>query len=196
MEKLFAVHTGFIRVPQASPENSDALALAQRYHPSGYYAAFRALRFVRKTYAARALVDLGCGAGRILILASAAGYPEVAGVELDPDLAHAAKINFESFSKRFRRNSKLTVQVGSAGDFCLADASCAIFLFNPFGSAIFEQFLTLNAVQVQNLDLDLTFILINPRVGEVLERHGFCVVREWRHSEFSRTIRIYRRKMS
>jgi hypothetical protein len=55
-----------------------------------------------------------------------------------------------------------------------------------------EQFLDFNRERMQAVQV--TIVCINPRVGEVLERFGFQTVFEWPHAEFSRVVRVYRRR--
>ena len=192
LDSFLGVDTGFIREPQAGLENSDAIPHAKRYHASNYLAAIRALRFIRKHYGQQTLVDLGCGAGRVLVLAAWFGFTDIVGVDIDPDLVSMARVNFEKYCRRFRSKSRLNLSVVSAARFSLPDKSCTIFLFNPFDDCIFEQFLENNREFVQQGDLK--FVCINPRLGEVLRRFGFDVRHEWSHADFSRIARIYCRQ--
>jgi len=190
-DKFLGVHTGFIRVPQASGDNLDAIPFAQRYHPSNYVAAIRAIRFVRQRYRQSTLVDLGCGAGRVLVLAAAFGYPRVVGVEIDPDLVDLARSNFDRYAKRFRSRSQLSLSTLSAARYSLPESSCTVFLFNPFDPSILQQFMERNLEFIEHGDL--TFVCINPRIHDILGRFGFQVAYEWEHRDFSRIVRVYRR---
>lgn len=71
------------------------------------------------------LVDLGCGKGRVLVVACSYPFAEIIGVELIPQLAAVARRNL-------RTESRCSVVVSDAGSFALPDHATVLFLFNPF----------------------------------------------------------------
>jgi SAM-dependent methyltransferase len=191
VDRFLGIRTGFIQVPIANSAEADALPHAKRYHASNFFPVVRALRFVRRRYPTEIFIDLGCGAGRVLVLASCTGFRTLIGVDIDPGLLECGSSNFDSFRRRFGVKSEVQLENVSAARYEIPCADSTIFLFNPFDPVVMEQFLErnracLNAVQV-------TFVCINPRVGEVLEKFGFQAVHEWPHLEFSRVVRVYRR---
>ena len=77
-------------------------------------------------------MDLGCGKGRALILASEHPFREVVGVELDGELAAVAARNAAIIarSSRGRRSGSWpTPPILPAGDL-------VVFLYNPFGEEL------------------------------------------------------------
>jgi SAM-dependent methyltransferase len=191
LDFVLGIRTGFIQTPNAIDGQTDALPYAKRYHASNFLQVVRALRFVRRKYPADVFVDLGCGAGRVLVLASCIGYQSVIGVDIDSSLLTCASANVDSFRRRFRNKSQVQLHNVSAGRFEIPTQNSTIFLFNPFDPIVMEQFLDFNRERMQAVQV--TFVCINPRVGEVLEKFGFQMVREWPHAEFSRVVRVYRR---
>ena len=192
LDSALGIRTGFIQTPNAVAGESDALPYAKRYHASNFLQVVRVLRFVRARYPADVFVDLGCGAGRVLVLASCGGYRSVIGVDIDANLLACASANVDCFRRRFgSHNSQVQLQNMSAGRYLIPAQNSTIFLFNPFDPVVMEQFLELNRERMQAVQV--TFVCINPRVGEVLERFSFRAVHEWPHAEFARTVRVYRR---
>lgn len=80
------------------------------------------------------LLDVGCGAGRVLAYFVGAALPgHVTGVELDPALAAEAA----AWSARY---PNVSVVAGSALDLPLADYT-HVYLFNPFDTPVLAAFL-------------------------------------------------------
>lgn len=101
----------------------------QAVEPSAFLGAMAHITHDRS---ALTFVDLGCGKGRALILASQAGFKEIIGVEQSPLLSKIARKNLE--------------RVGAAGRVVNADAALfrfpadpvLVFMYHPFGPAIMK----------------------------------------------------------
>jgi SAM-dependent methyltransferase len=81
-------------------------------------------------------VDLGCGKGRPLLVASEFPFRKIIGVELSPDLADVAKRNAAIFAGRFPGRTPVHIVVGDAGNFPMPSGDVVLFLYNPFGAEI------------------------------------------------------------
>ena len=80
------------------------------------------------------LLDVGCGAGRVLAYFAQAGCPgKVTGVELDPVLAAGAQ-------QVAAKHPQAQVKQGSVLDIDLSKYTC-FYLFNPFDTYVLLQFL-------------------------------------------------------
>ncbi|MDO5119263.1 MAG: class I SAM-dependent methyltransferase [Coriobacteriales bacterium] len=80
------------------------------------------------------LLDVGCGAGRVLAFFAHSGFPgHATGVELDPLLADAAR----TWTSRY---DNLDVIQGSALDLDLSPYT-DFYLFNPFSPSVLQQFI-------------------------------------------------------
>jgi len=80
-------------------------------------------------------LDLGCGKGRILLVAAERRFREVVGVELSPDLARVARANIALVATRYPARSPIRVETGDASAFPFPAGDLVIFLYNPFGPA-------------------------------------------------------------
>jgi predicted RNA methylase len=79
-------------------------------------------------------VDLGCGKGRVLILAAEYGFQRVLGIELDSRLVEVARANVRSVQARQQnRMDKVEVLTGDAATFTLPLGPTIIYMYNPFG---------------------------------------------------------------
>jgi SAM-dependent methyltransferase len=81
------------------------------------------------------LVDYGCGKGRVLFMALEAGFREVVGIEIAPELARAAAENVRSYRGRRRAAS---VHGVDAAAFSIPAGPIIAYLFNPFKGPVLE----------------------------------------------------------
>lgn len=78
-------------------------------------------------------IDLGCGKGRALLLASRLPFREVIGIELNPELASIAQHNAERWQSLGQAHSRIRVDVGDATEPPLPAGPALLFLYNAFG---------------------------------------------------------------
>jgi SAM-dependent methyltransferase len=79
-------------------------------------------------------IDLGCGKGRVLILAAHHGFGRVVGVELDSRLVEVARANLRSIraaANGFPDN--VEVVAADAASYPLPLEPTVLYLYNPFG---------------------------------------------------------------
>ena len=112
-----------------------AAANPQVYHyetlPS---AAIRAiLGAVSVNIEAFVLVDLGCGKGRVLMVAAEFPFSQIVGVEIATELAQIARENVRSFRASQKACREIVILQGDARTYEFPLQPLVVFLFNPFG---------------------------------------------------------------
>jgi SAM-dependent methyltransferase len=115
----------------ASPNLSRGI----RYEPT------RALPFRRAVRAARipadgGFVDLGCGKGRVLMLAVLCGFRQVTGVDYSRTMCAAAEKNLAIFRARTQRSFRSRVIASDAADYAFTKEDSVLYLFNPFDAVV------------------------------------------------------------
>ena len=83
-----------------------------------------------------AFVDLGCGKGRPLLVATEFPFREIIGVELSPTLATEARKNAAILQARFPDRLPIRIETGDASTFTYPAGNLVVFLYNPFGEEI------------------------------------------------------------
>jgi SAM-dependent methyltransferase len=79
-------------------------------------------------------VDLGCGKGRTLALATLHGFGRVVGVELDPRLAEVARANLRTLRGRTCSPARgIEVRCEDAARYAIPLEPIVLYLYNPFG---------------------------------------------------------------
>ncbi|MEP7116149.1 MAG: class I SAM-dependent methyltransferase [Acidobacteriota bacterium] len=116
-----------------------------------------------------AFVDLGCGKGRPLIVASEFSFSHLLGVELSPDLASVARRNAAIVAARHPERTPIAIQIGDATAVTAPTDRVAFFMYHPFDR-------DLVADLIRNLERQLAgglrhaFLLYyNPVHGEVVD---------------------------
>ena len=106
-----------------------------RYEPT------RALPFRRVLRAAAipnhgVFVDLGCGKGRVCMLAAMLGFENIVGVDYSPVLCRIAEKNIEVFRARTGRRFQSRIRAMDAADYVFSPDDTVLYLFNPFDAAV------------------------------------------------------------
>ena len=78
-------------------------------------------------------LDLGCGKGRALLVASEFDFRDIIGVELSPSLAAIARANAALLAKQHPSRTAVRVLVADASTFPLPGGDLVVFLYHPFG---------------------------------------------------------------
>ncbi len=86
-------------------------------------------------------VDLGCGKGRPVLLASKLHFREVIGVELNPELARVAEANVAIWREAGPVRRPMRIVCGDATEFQLPSGPCLVHLANPFGAPVMRRLL-------------------------------------------------------
>ncbi len=103
-------------------------------------------------------IDLGCGKGRALLLASRFPFREVIGIELNPQLAAIAKRNVERWQSSRECRSSIGVHLGDAADPPLPNTPTLLFLYNAFAEPLVRQLATrLSSAALTDRTVDLIY---------------------------------------
>src|SRR6478752_7118537 len=86
-------------------------------------------------------IDLGCGKGRVLLMASDYPFQKIVGVEFMPDLVGAAQKNIAGYSSARQQCRQIEALCMDARDFQFPAKPLVVYLFNPFSEATFAQVL-------------------------------------------------------
>jgi len=110
---------------------------AQGYAPVSPQVLISALEAVPVEVSKYTFVDLGCGKGRALFVASQFGIRRIIGVELSPSLVRVARDNVS----RWHRPSDIQIICADASEYQWPRESLIVFLYNPFDSVILSRVL-------------------------------------------------------
>jgi SAM-dependent methyltransferase len=151
-------------------------------HSAGYYATapslFRgSVELWRQTLSGTGyaledytLVDIGCGKGRVLMLATEYAFREVVGVELNPGLVKIARRNLRKWMRRKRAKPPVRIIEGDALTVPLPDGPVALFYFNSFEREMTEMWLARFGEIAANRPWPLDLIYVHPEFDALVRQ--------------------------
>ena len=119
---------------------SPNLAHGIRYEPTIALPFARLLR-VARIPAQGTFVDVGCGKGRVLMLAAQYGFKHVTGVEYSPALCVTARQNLDTIRATRGLQFVATIHAIDAVDYAFQPRDTVVFLFNPFDDTVLRRVL-------------------------------------------------------
>jgi SAM-dependent methyltransferase len=117
-------------------------------------------------------IDLGCGKGRAVLMASELGFREVVGVELHAALAKTAEANVAMWTAAGRAVCSVRIVCQDATEFVFPLGACLVYLFHPFTAPVLKRLIERLEVDFAQRPGMLDLIYFNPEAGELLEAHG------------------------
>ena len=113
-------------------------------------------------YSARdyVFIDIGCGKGRAVMLASDHPFHQVVGVELHPALVSVAQKNLIKWKAFAHACNDIVVLNADALEFAFPDSQVLLYVFNPFDAHLTQ--LLLDRIQAVSLtrsaDIDIIYM--------------------------------------
>lgn len=133
------------------------------YEPTAPYDFFVMMSWLPPEVVRRStFVDIGCGPGRVLLLAAEYGFAEIMGIESSADLCLAAKRNLEQYRCSGRGAGNIRVEHLDVCEYTISDRDCVFFLYNPFGESTMGQFVGMLERSLSKHPRDVFVIYHNP----------------------------------
>ncbi len=109
-------------------------------------------------------IDIGCGKGRVLLMASELPFRRIIGLEFAPSLAEIARQNLGKY--RFGRQGRAPIEVvtGDALDYKLPPEPEVLYFYSPFSPPLLDQIVNNIESSFQQSPRDL-FILFSGVIG-------------------------------
>ena len=107
--------------------------------------------------------DLGCGKGRVLIMAQEQGFQHIIGVELSRKALNICRQNLLRLGA-----STISLIAGSASDVTFPDSPIVVFMYNPFRPPLFNVVLA----RLEEHGYPLFLIYANPEYRRLIEETG------------------------
>jgi SAM-dependent methyltransferase len=163
--------SGFVsehKLPRDEPASTSV-----QYWGSAYWGSQPS--FVRAAIAALpspqtfTFIDLGCGKGRALIVASEFPFRDIIGVELSPTLAKVARKNVQIIENRFPGRTRIVVQERDASTFRFPSGNLVVYIYNPFGKEVLLKVVAALETALAAEHRDIYVIYMHPVLIEYLD---------------------------
>jgi SAM-dependent methyltransferase len=116
-----------------------------------------------------AFVDIGCGKGRPMVVASEFRFQRLIGVELAPQLAQVARTNAATIAARHPDRTPIEILVGDATMVAPPADRVVYYLYNPFSRPLLKALVENVERQLQGRLQHAFFVCYNPVHGDVLD---------------------------
>lgn len=110
----------------------------------------------------KVLVDLGCGKGRVLLIASEYGFREVRGIEFSPSSCGIARNNCLIYKTKTKTNTQFTIIESDVLDYKIRDDEDIFYMYHPFNASILKQVLFNISESLQVKKRKVIIIYCNP----------------------------------
>lgn len=133
------------------------------YEPVNYYTAGWLLDQLKTTDTT--FLDVGCGRGRVLVMAAAYGFKNIIGIDFSQRLCDQAT--------NVCKELPVTITCADARMYEIPDTVGVIFLFNPFDAAIMSEFILRVSESLLRKKRPLTVLYANPQCKDLWLEAGF-----------------------
>lgn len=170
-EKIYGINTtGADELASLAKKGIDT-SHATIYMPISYVLLNTLLKQL-PTKPVKHFLDIGCGKGRILCVATHNGINKVSGVDISKDLCADATANLELTKVQFPLLEYAIFTKDAMNFEIAADVDC-IFLFNPFDVVVMGAVVYNIMESAQENPRDITVIYANPLYQDLFEEEGF-----------------------
>ena len=142
---------------------------AHMYQPT-FGAPLRRLLKELRIPSEKVFVDLGCGKGKVLLVASEFGFKEARGVEISPSLCEVARRNCAIYRSKKKTGTVFSILNSDALDYEIRDDEDIFFLFNPFDAYVLEQVVQNISASLQKHRRKIWIIYRNAVHRDVIEK--------------------------
>jgi SAM-dependent methyltransferase len=118
-------------------------------------------------------IDLGCGKGRTLLLASEHPFKRIVGVEFSPELHRVAQHNIERFRPRAKKCPRIEAVCADATAYEFPPGKLLVYMFNPFGEPVMRPVIGNLERCLRQAWRETYIVYLRPTAGSVLEEFPF-----------------------
>ena len=162
------------------PESLDELTIIEGdlsksspYEALNFFILENLLENFRKLFPEeKGLIDVGCGKGRVMIVAAHYGFNKITGIDFAKELCAAAEKNVNKIKTQFPGITfKIICQ--DILNYQIHPDDQVFFLFNPFNKEVMEIFVENINKSVKEKPRTIYFMYANPQQIDVLLQNGY-----------------------
>jgi SAM-dependent methyltransferase len=181
-DKKWGVRTvGIIEHPRESTNPLHRSAVC--YEPTSPRVFRQIMRSIGCLTAPYVFYDMGCGKGRVLLMASQYSFKRIVGVEFCHELVGVAEDNVRRLQATNVNSTQTQVVCSDAAAYRFPDENAVIFFFNPFTEVIMSK--VLENIRLSARDTKDRYIVYNNPVLENLlsnPEHFSLIVKKRKYS--------------
>jgi SAM-dependent methyltransferase len=148
---------------------------ASRYEAVNFFLLEKLLENFRKLSLTTSIVDLGCGKGRVLVVAAHYGFIDITGIDFALELCQEAERNMEKVKSKFPQ-IQWNIVNSSVEEYDIMPRDSVFFMFNPFTEEIIRIFLIKLEKSCQKHPRTTYFLYASPQYKELLTNNGYEII--------------------
>ena len=148
------------------------------YEAVNYYMLEKLLKAFRGISSETSVVDLGCGKGRVMVVAAHLGFKNIIGIDFAKELCQEAAQNMERTHASIKDIDWKVIQVNVL-DYSIQPDDAVFFMFNPFVDETVNKFLDNLETSCAQNPRKTWFLYASPLHATVLQQRGYVTV--YRH---------------
>jgi SAM-dependent methyltransferase len=153
--------------------SGDSARHAQGYQATSVEAFLAILGSIAVQHERFTFVDIGCGKGRTLLLASHFPFRHIIGVEFSPQLVATAQRNVGVYRDPQQKCRSLEVVCADAAQYRLPEGDLLLYMYNPFDAPVMERFLENVRRAGMGRDAEIRIAYVNPVLKPMLDGSPF-----------------------
>lgn len=114
-------------------------------------------------------IDLGCGKGRALLVASEFHFRSIVGVELSRTLATIARRNAQIIKTRFPDRTDIVIREGDACAFQIPSGNIVVYLYNPFGEGVLLKVIAALEAAIAAEQREVYVVYMHPSLSDCID---------------------------
>jgi len=117
-------------------------------------------------------VDVGCGKGKVLLMAMDYGFHHITGIEFASELCEAARKNVETVRRRKGLRCSIEILECDAAGYVVRPQDTVFYIFHPFDDFVMSIFIDNVVASVKSHPRPIWLIYSYPAHGKVVEKHA------------------------
>ncbi|HYM92788.1 MAG TPA: class I SAM-dependent methyltransferase [Chitinophagaceae bacterium] len=174
-EKKYSIQTTGADELKHLGKNGIDISHATIYMPVNYYILEILMKEIRKLSSSEKILDLGCGKGRVMVVAAHFGFKKINGIDFSEKLCKEAIKNTAKVQSLFPETS-FKIELQDAFYYKIPDDISVIFLFNPFDEVIVSGVLKNINESLQKKPRTLRILYANPVHKKMFTDDGFIEI--------------------
>jgi hypothetical protein len=154
--------------------NGDAKK-ASRYEAVSFYMLEQLFTAFRKISNQNSIIDLGCGKGRMMMVAPHFGFVDIKGIDFAKELCAQAIENMKTIEKKFPQISWKVLNQ-NVEDYEIDASDSVFFMFNPFKSLVLKKFIKKLDHSCNHFPRTTYFIYASPQDQQILLDNGYAII--------------------
>ncbi|HET9826073.1 MAG TPA: class I SAM-dependent methyltransferase [Chitinophagaceae bacterium] len=148
---------------------------ASRYEAVSFYMLEHLFRAFRKISDKSSIIDLGCGKGRMMMVAAHFGFKRITGIDFAKEVCEQAKLNMRKKENQFP-GIIWNVINQNVDNYEIEPNDCVFFMFNPFSYSVLKNFLRKLDVSCDEFPRTIYVLYASPQYEKLLLDRGYAII--------------------